>query len=170
MRVELLIGGMTCASCAARIEKKLNRVDGVTASVNYATEKASIHASDTVSTDELVAAVEATGYTATTIAPVHEGAESTETQPGDELAALRHRGHRVHLGRTLLRGPRQAPRRGRPARPAATGRQGCGRAARRTRATDPDHPTRGRRPVRRAARREDRHRWSGHRRSIGGGR
>jgi len=41
-RIELAIGGMTCASCAARIEKKLNRLDGVTATVNYATEKASV--------------------------------------------------------------------------------------------------------------------------------
>jgi cation transport ATPase len=40
--VELAIGGMTCASCAARIEKKLNRLDGVTATVNYATEKAKV--------------------------------------------------------------------------------------------------------------------------------
>jgi Cu+-exporting ATPase len=40
--VELSIGGMTCASCAARIEKKLNRLDGVVASVNYATEKAKV--------------------------------------------------------------------------------------------------------------------------------
>jgi len=41
-RVELEIGGMTCASCAARIEKKLNRLDGVSASVNFATEKAAV--------------------------------------------------------------------------------------------------------------------------------
>ena len=40
--VELVIGGMTCASCAARVEKKLNRMDGVTATVNYATEKAQV--------------------------------------------------------------------------------------------------------------------------------
>lgn len=40
--VELIIGGMTCASCAARVEKKLNRMDGVTATVNYATEKAKV--------------------------------------------------------------------------------------------------------------------------------
>ncbi len=40
--VELIVGGMTCASCAARVEKKLNRMDGVTATVNYATEKARI--------------------------------------------------------------------------------------------------------------------------------
>jgi P-type Cu+ transporter len=64
-RIELVIGGMTCASCAARIEKKLNRMDGVTASVNYATEKASVAYADDVTVDDLVATVEATGYTAT---------------------------------------------------------------------------------------------------------
>jgi cation transport ATPase len=45
-QIELEIGGMTCASCAARIEKKLNRLDGVTATVNYATEKATVTAAD----------------------------------------------------------------------------------------------------------------------------
>jgi Cu+-exporting ATPase len=63
--VELAVGGMTCTSCAARIEKKLNRLDGVDASVNYATEKATIHYDPAaVSPAELVATVEATGYTA----------------------------------------------------------------------------------------------------------
>ncbi|MET0161777.1 MAG: cation transporter, partial [Microbacteriaceae bacterium] len=52
---------MTCASCANRIERKLNKLPGVEASVNYATEKASVR-SDGVSRDELVAAVEAAGY------------------------------------------------------------------------------------------------------------
>ncbi|MGW1492501.1 heavy metal translocating P-type ATPase [Streptomyces sp. NPDC002402] len=68
--VELAIGGMTCASCAARIEKKLNRMDGVEATVNYATEKAkvSLHAPD-VSVGDLIATVEATGYTAAEPAP-----------------------------------------------------------------------------------------------------
>src|SRR4051812_1388924 len=61
---ELLIGGMTCASCAARIEKKLNRLDGVTATVNYATEKAHVRSAAGVSPDELIATVEKTGYTA----------------------------------------------------------------------------------------------------------
>jgi Cu+-exporting ATPase len=56
--VELRIGGMTCASCAARIEKKLNRIDGVRASVNFATEKAWVSAPDEVSVDDLVATVE----------------------------------------------------------------------------------------------------------------
>ncbi len=62
--VELTIGGMTCASCAARIEKKLNKLDGVTASVNYATEKAKVTYAGAVSPEQLVATVEATGYTA----------------------------------------------------------------------------------------------------------
>ena len=46
--VDLVIGGMTCASCAARIEKRLNRLDGITATVNYATERAKVHAPDAV--------------------------------------------------------------------------------------------------------------------------
>ena len=68
--VELAIGGMTCASCAARIEKKLNRLDGVTAAVNYATEKATVSFPETVRPDELIAVVEQTGYTATVPRPV----------------------------------------------------------------------------------------------------
>jgi P-type Cu+ transporter len=63
--VELVIGGMTCSSCAARIEKKLNRLVGVSASVNYATEKAKVTYAGAVSAQDLVAAVEATGYSAT---------------------------------------------------------------------------------------------------------
>jgi P-type Cu+ transporter len=62
--LQLDIGGMTCASCAMRIEKKLNRIDGVTATVNYATEKAKVTFADTVTPDDLIAQVEATGYTA----------------------------------------------------------------------------------------------------------
>ncbi|HEY0507065.1 MAG TPA: cation transporter, partial [Blastococcus sp.] len=62
--VELLIGGMTCASCANRIEKKLNKLDGVTATVNYATEKAKVTYGEGVTTDDLIATVEKTGYTA----------------------------------------------------------------------------------------------------------
>ena len=63
-RVELRIGGMTCASCAARIEKRLNRMDGVSATVNYATEKALVSVPDGVEPDELIAQVEAAGYRA----------------------------------------------------------------------------------------------------------
>jgi Cu+-exporting ATPase len=62
--VELAITGMTCASCANRIERKLNKLDGVTASVNYATEKAKVTYPGTVSTDELLRTVEAAGYAA----------------------------------------------------------------------------------------------------------
>ena len=67
--VELVIGGMTCASCAARIEKKLNRMAGVEATVNYATEKAKVSYPDDLSVGDLIATVEATGYTATERVP-----------------------------------------------------------------------------------------------------
>ncbi|MEQ0565917.1 heavy metal translocating P-type ATPase [Amycolatopsis sp. NEAU-NG30] len=63
-RVELAIGGMTCASCAARVERKLNKLDGVTATVNYATEKAQVSYPKQLSVDDLRAVVEAAGYTA----------------------------------------------------------------------------------------------------------
>ncbi|WP_413753625.1 heavy metal translocating P-type ATPase [Streptomyces sp. R-74717] len=63
-RAELTIGGMTCASCAARIEKKLNRMDGVTATVNYATEKARVSFGSGTGLADLIATVEKTGYTA----------------------------------------------------------------------------------------------------------
>lgn len=61
---ELTIGGMTCASCAARVEKKLNRMDGVTATVNYATEKAKVAFGPGTGLADLIATVEKTGYTA----------------------------------------------------------------------------------------------------------
>jgi P-type Cu+ transporter len=70
--VELLLSGMTCASCANRIERKLNKLDGVTATVNYATEKAKVSydpAVTGVTTDDLIAAVAAAGYTATAPRP-----------------------------------------------------------------------------------------------------
>ncbi|MEU1281823.1 heavy metal translocating P-type ATPase [Streptomyces sp. NPDC005805] len=63
-QVELTIGGMTCASCAARVEKKLNRMDGVTATVNYATEKARVTYPASMPVADLVATVVRTGYTA----------------------------------------------------------------------------------------------------------
>ena len=62
--IELVLGGMTCASCANRIERKLNKLEGVTASVNYATEKARVRYAPEVSPDQLLAAVEAAGYSA----------------------------------------------------------------------------------------------------------
>ena len=60
--VELAITGMTCASCANRIERKLNKLDGVVATVNYATEKAKVTFPESVSPDDLVATVEQAGY------------------------------------------------------------------------------------------------------------
>ncbi len=82
-RIELSIGGMTCASCAARIEKKLNKLDGVQASVNYATEKAQLTYSEAVDPAVLIATIEATGYTATTPAPLQE-ADDEPGQAGRE--------------------------------------------------------------------------------------
>ena len=90
--VELEIQGMTCASCAARIEKKLNRMPGVEASVNYATEKASIHLPDGVDVADAIATVEATGYGAHLPAPPQEDAGESPDDPHDrEVAELRQR-------------------------------------------------------------------------------
>ncbi|WP_406105780.1 heavy metal translocating P-type ATPase [Streptomyces sp. NBC_01003] len=91
--VELAIGGMTCASCAARIEKKLNRMDGVAATVNYATEKAKVTFADGVAVADLIATVEATGYTAQEPPrTVEEKAEEAESDgSADSLAPLRQR-------------------------------------------------------------------------------
>ncbi len=91
--VELLIGGMTCASCAARVEKKLNRMDGVSATVNFATEKAKVTFADGVQVADLIATVERTGYTAEEPPPPRPAPETEpETPtPDAELGALRHR-------------------------------------------------------------------------------
>ena len=83
-RVELDITGMTCASCAARIEKKLNRVEGVTATVNYATEKAAVVYPPEVSPADLIAVVEATGYGAALPQPPASPAESADA-PADSV-------------------------------------------------------------------------------------
>ncbi|MFF3481912.1 heavy metal translocating P-type ATPase [Streptomyces sp. NPDC002701] len=94
-RIELTIGGMTCASCAARVEKKLNRMDGVTATVNYATEKARVTYAGGVRVDDLIATVVKTGYTAEEPPPPQPsgapaaGGAAAERDP--ELAALRER-------------------------------------------------------------------------------
>ncbi|MEV5607922.1 heavy metal translocating P-type ATPase [Streptomyces sp. NPDC052225] len=91
-QVELAIGGMTCASCAARIEKKLNRMDGVEATVNYATEKAKVSFADGVDVADLIATVEATGYTAQEPAPpAAEASQEAGGEAGDELRPLRQR-------------------------------------------------------------------------------
>ena len=72
-RIDLAIEGMTCASCAARIERRLSKLDGVTATVNYATEHAQVTFPEGTEPAELVAEVEAAGYTA------HLPATATET-------------------------------------------------------------------------------------------
>jgi len=79
--IELSIGGMTCASCAARVEKKLNKLAGVTATVNYATETARVSYPASVTKADLVATVEKAGYTAQPVAP----------RERDETAELRQR-------------------------------------------------------------------------------
>jgi Cu+-exporting ATPase len=63
--IELEVQGMTCASCAARIEKRLNRLEGVNATVNYATEKATVHAGKATTAQTLIDTIEKTGYHAT---------------------------------------------------------------------------------------------------------
>ncbi|MGW1135011.1 heavy metal translocating P-type ATPase [Streptomyces griseoluteus] len=96
-RVELLIGGMTCASCAARVEKKLNRMDGVSATVNYATEKAKVSFGDGVQVADLIAVVEKTGYTAEEPPPpepepaAEAGEPAGPAERDPELSALRQR-------------------------------------------------------------------------------
>ena len=91
--VDLVIGGMTCASCAARIEKRLNKLDGVTATVNYATEQATVTVPDGVSVDDLVAQVEAIGYTARSPsrAPTSGDRRRPAEDEVDETASAAHR-------------------------------------------------------------------------------
>jgi Cu+-exporting ATPase len=91
-QIELAIGGMTCASCASRIEKKLNRMPGVTATVNYATEKASVRYADGVTTDDLIATVQQTGYTAG-LPPPPPAADgpADQAQSADALRSVRTR-------------------------------------------------------------------------------
>ena len=95
-RVDLLVGGMTCASCATRIEKKLNRMPGVEASVNYATEKASVSLPEGTSVDQAIAVIEDTGYTAELPRPPKPAAgdagdTAAPTAQELEVASLRHR-------------------------------------------------------------------------------
>jgi Cu+-exporting ATPase len=85
--VELSIAGMTCASCANRIERRLNRLDGVVATVNYATEKARVSYPEDVSTETLLATVEAAGYKAALPPPASAGPVTED----HDAAALRRR-------------------------------------------------------------------------------
>ncbi|MFF4805301.1 heavy metal translocating P-type ATPase [Streptomyces sp. NPDC001351] len=89
--VELVIGGMTCASCAARVEKKLNRMDGVEATVNYATEKAKVSFREDIAVADLIATVEATGYTAQQPTPAEPEDRVEEAPEPGELRSLRQR-------------------------------------------------------------------------------
>ena len=88
---DLVIGGMTCASCAARVERKLNRLDGVTASVNFATEAARVSFPETLTVGDLIAAVERTGYTAALPAPPDAGQDA-------DAAASSRRELRLRMG------------------------------------------------------------------------
>jgi Cu+-exporting ATPase len=81
--VTLAIGGMTCASCAARVERRLNKLEGVSASVNYATEQARVTVPDGVAPADLIAEVEAVGYTARLPEPP---GRTDEDKGGDEEA------------------------------------------------------------------------------------
>ncbi len=110
-RVDLAVGGMTCASCAARIEKKLNRLDGVSATVNFATETATVSFDPAkLSATDLISTVEATGYTArlprptsptTPSAPTGAEPRATDHTADDETARLRRR----LIGSALLTAP-----------------------------------------------------------------
>ena len=87
--VSLSIGGMTCASCVARVEKKLGKLDGVSASVNLATESARVTAPSTVSVDDLLAAVARAGYSGALLdtGPQDESAKETSQRPSADSAA-----------------------------------------------------------------------------------
>jgi Cu+-exporting ATPase len=103
--VALAIGGMTCASCAARIGKRLNKIDGVEAGVNYATEQATITFTHNTSVDELIGEIEAIGYTAnvphTAETDMDESGKSTDETEDATTRALRTR----LIGSTLLTVP-----------------------------------------------------------------
>lgn len=97
--IELAVGGMTCASCAARVEKKLNRMEGVGASVNYATERALVTAEPRVTVDELIATVEAAGYTAEQPAQPATGVD--DGRPDAVESQVRALWHRVLVSAAL---------------------------------------------------------------------
>jgi Cu+-exporting ATPase len=88
-QVELAITGMTCASCANRIERKLNKLDGVEATVNYSTEKARVTFADSITTEQLLGAVEQAGYSAAL--PAAPDAAGDEPGEPDPVAPLRQR-------------------------------------------------------------------------------
>jgi len=91
--IELGIGGMTCASCANRIERKLNKLDGVSATVNYATEKATVTVPPGYDPGLLIAEVERTGYTAVLPSPPDSDTSRSSggERPDTELTSLQNR-------------------------------------------------------------------------------
>ena len=89
--VTLQLGGMTCASCAMRIEKKLNKLDGVAATVNYALEQATVAVPEGTTVDELVAQVESAGYTAWVPKAASDAEADAGATEADETAPLRTR-------------------------------------------------------------------------------
>jgi Cu+-exporting ATPase len=103
--VELAIGGMTCASCAARIERRLNKLDGVSAAVNYATEKVQVTFPPSVSTADLIQVIADTGYTATPPKPADADQESPQEWPKDAQGYDEHtRGLRQRMRVSLTLG------------------------------------------------------------------
>ncbi|WP_246837246.1 cation-translocating P-type ATPase [Salinibacterium sp. UTAS2018] len=84
--VELDITGMTCASCAGRIERKLNKLPGVEATVNYATEKARVRAPEGTDTEQFLETVKAAGYSAVIPTPVYERDEADGSDTGSNSA------------------------------------------------------------------------------------
>ena len=84
-RIDLDVTGMTCAACAMRIEKKLNRLEGVTATVNYATERARVtYTPGAVTTDDLVRTVESIGYGAhVPVPPTPGSSDPAEVRTSD---------------------------------------------------------------------------------------
>ncbi|MEY4362402.1 MAG: hypothetical protein RL391_1708 [Actinomycetota bacterium] len=88
--VVLAVTGMSCAACAARIEKKLNRIEGVAATVNYATSKATVHTA-AIDVDELISTIEGLGYGAVRPEPSGEGATTSEIANAAHLTDIRRR-------------------------------------------------------------------------------
>ncbi|MGW6721082.1 heavy metal translocating P-type ATPase [Streptomyces sp. NPDC054995] len=135
-QAELMIGGMTCASCAARVEKKLNRMDGVTATVNYATEKARVTFGEGLKLGDLVATVEKTGYTARPVAepPVPAPAPAPETireaAPAPARGATREAARAPAAETSREAAPISAPETTREAAPEFTREPAPGSAAR----------------------------------------
>ena len=95
--IDLAVGGMTCASCVARVEKKINKVPGATATVNLATEQAHVELTDEVDAAALVKAVESAGYTATVLRN-SLATRGTETHAGHEMTAMALSGHSMGDG------------------------------------------------------------------------